>query len=75
MTELYKDDVTGDLYERGGDLRSFQLVADDFVYDEFDVHESTMKDAMGIEATAEKLHELVDEWEADAKEHRTEAGR
>jgi hypothetical protein len=75
MTELYKDDVTGDLYKLESDLHSFQVVADGIVFDEFDVHESTMESAGGIEATAEKLHELVNAWEDQAKEHRTEADR
>jgi len=64
-----------DLYKRESDLRSFQLVTDDFLYDEFHVHESTMESAGGVEATAEKLHKLVDEWAEDAKEHRVEADR
>ena len=75
MTDLYKDDVTGDLYERDNDLHAFQLVTNNMLYDEFDVHGSTLEAAGGIEATAEKLHELVNEWEADAKEHRTEDDR
>jgi len=75
MTDLYKDDVTGDLYERDTDLHAFRLVTKDMAYDGFDVHESTLKAAGGIEATAEKLHELVDEWEAQFKEHRAEADR
>ena len=75
MTDLYKDDVTGDLYKLESDMVSFQLVDDGFVSDELDVHESTLESAGGIEATAEKLHELVDEWEDHAKEHRAEADR
>jgi len=75
MTDLYRDDVTGDLYESENDIHPFKLVAYDIVFKEFDVHESTIETATGIEAIAEKLHELVDEWEAELKEHRTEDDR
>lgn len=63
MTTLYKDDVTGEVYERDNDLYEYAIVVDNIQFANFDTVRP--EDAEKVRAVEEKLHELVSEWADD----------
>ena len=65
MSELYRDDVTGDLHGSETEMVGLGIVAYGALWSRFDTHEETLREEP--DAVAEKLHDRVDQWLEDHK--------
>jgi len=70
MATIHRDDVTGEEYRSDNHLYEYGIMIGGMYYDTFEsVSPGDVESMDHLEAVVEELHDMVDEWAENEREH------